>query len=142
MYLHTCVAESDELSEKMLYTSYGTTMSCNQLLLILLRTYVFARVHLARCRHSHVHASNWLRVLACVYLLRMCSCRQCVCVCIRMYIRTYVCAYFKCSMLHVAHRKLQEQLHCDNSENEAKKLEEEVRNLQLSKQNLRWASGN
>ena len=56
-----------------------------------------------------------------------------MCVCIR----AYVCAYFKCSMLHVAHRKLQEQLHCDNSESEAKKLEEEVRNLQLSKQNLR-----
>ena len=63
---------------------------------------------------------------------------------LQMYVCVYVfmCVYMSCFQFCMSlHRKLQEQLQCHNSENEAKKLEEEVRNLQLSKQNLRWASG-
>ena len=57
----------------------------------------------------------------------------------------YVCMCVWCHAFNIVrmslHRKLQEQLQCHNSESEAKKLEEEVCNLQLSKQNLRWALG-
>ena len=89
------------------------------------------------CGHAYAHVCGHMYMCVCVCIH--------ICTCVFVHAYMHMCVYVHvygvvCSTLYIRIslcRKLQEQLQCDNSDSEAKKLEEEVCNLQLSKQNLK-----